>query len=310
MLPASTMTIPMISIRHVARTITLGAAAVFIAGCSGSLARSLDAAMFDASANRVSPEGLWTGTLREDGIETEQAISILVLQDGQARLLTTDCQQVVAYTQSTLSSFGGSGTAYAPDDSVPSCRTASRFSDGSSVSAAAFSAQFGPRHTLIGTYIAAGASTSFTASYNAAYNRAGTLERLAGTYRSGAATLTIDADGKVHGAAGSRVLVGRASVIDPAKNAWYLSVDVSRADSTAATETRSWSGAATLLDAAPGTDNALLVNMGDAQSGFAASLYRGVAPGANRMVTRNTNGDVASSQDQGPDRRAANQGPL
>jgi hypothetical protein len=305
MLPASTMTIPMISIRHVARTIALGATAVFIAGCSGSNAQSLDAARFDASATRASPEGLWTGTLRDDSTGIEEAINILVLPDGQARLLTADCRQVVAYTQSAPSSFGGSGTAYAPDGSVPSCRRALRFRDGSRVSAAAFSAEFGARHTLTGTYIAAGASTSFTASYNSAYNRSGALERLAGTYRSGTATLTIDADGKVHGAAGATVLVGRASMIDPAKNAWYLSLDVSRADATAATEARSWSGAATLLDAAPGTDNALLVNIGDAQSGFAAPLYRNVAPGTNTVVARSTNRNVTYSQDRGPGSSAA-----
>lgn len=235
-----------------------------------------------SSAASASTEGLWQGTMHSSVTNRDQNASLLVLPNGETRLVAANCVQYVATTSVSSDFFSGSGRAFAPDGGIAACPVAYTFPNGGNTATVSVSGQVATRQTLYGSYSAGGDTGTFRLNYDTSYGRVGTLERIAGSYSNGTVQLTIGSNGSFTGMLGPETIFGNVTTIDVSKNAYRITVyegtpataATASASAVAADITSTWSGTATLTDYSSSTDNALTMSLTNSTGGFATTVIR------------------------------------
>ncbi|MGI4816222.1 MAG: hypothetical protein ACRYG5_15470 [Janthinobacterium lividum] len=262
-----------------------------------------------AAPATASSTGIWSGTITSSsGSTVPRDLTLIILPSGEARFIEGNCVQMLVSTSVSASFLtGSSGEAYAPDGGVATCPIALTFPNGATTGTASVTGSVVSQSSINGSYSAAGDLGTYKVSYNTAYDRPGTLARIAGTYSNGTLQMSIDSSGYYTGMLGTQPIFGQISTIDVTHNAYRIAMTegtrntltlsaasaaavttpasgttistATNADGTVSVTTTTstgptWSGLGTLLDYSPGTDNYLVLSLANQTSGWTISIIK------------------------------------
>ncbi len=215
------------------------------------------------SSTLAIPEGVWKGTI--NSVRASQVIqaTAIVLPTGEARYTGSTGIQIAA----TISGNTATGTMFAPLGAV--------LLDGSVVAPATISlSTVSPKNVCTGSYSGGGDQGTFALSYQSSYEHSASLPKLSNTWSSiqtssGLITaLQGRTDGSFTGSDAYGTIQGQATIADPTKNAYRLTL----AYKLYSGEIWNMSGLATLQDGPNGPDTQLLVQVSNAVHAFSGSF--------------------------------------
>jgi hypothetical protein len=185
------------------------------------------------SGGGVVPEdqalgGLWSGTLRIDGVSGTQELVGISTDDGRFRFISVDTEgQFIGTVSASGTRASGSGKAFAPPGFT--------WRDGSTVTTVTMTGTVRQRSALSGNWTAGtGESGSFNLNYDTDHEKDSSLSLVEGVWTvyddnlNPFATFTIEADGRfsAQNAVGCASL-GQISIIDPGYNVYDIESTVS-----------------------------------------------------------------------------------
>lgn len=207
--------------------------------------------------------GIWTGTASSD----DQTLELMgvVTEDGDGRFIA---ETGVQYVFEGVSGNGGDldvdFTAIAPSGFV--------FDDGSTVTTGTLSGTVSERSSLTADYtLATGEAGSVSMTYDEAYERDSSLDKLTGNWDEEFGVVAFDANGEFFEQdTFGCVFEGQASIIDENFNVYALTMTVSFCGAGVDGD---YSGLGIMIDTTD-TDDTFIVQMNNDQLIFTTTLFR------------------------------------
>lgn len=170
--------------------------------------------------------GVYDGTLSDTGAAAMRA-GALATEQGEFRLLGSNGLQVVAQLERQGDLLRGDGRVYAPSGEAGRSGSG-RLPDGTQSAPARIEARVLPRGLVAGNYVGGGQQGRFSLQRLPVSERGGSLEALAGNYRSARQGSSfegaIDNLGRLRGRDQHGVYNGRFEVLDPGLNLYRVHV--------------------------------------------------------------------------------------